>query len=183
MEEEAAIRIQAVVRGRAARRRDKLRADLPTEDQPEPAQTRSGDKRSSEEPEQTEPGPESEGVSSSAAQVEAAQAEIRKLLAETSGLGVGGVRRHEYSSAVLPFFFAVCAELGPMLLWAGQGRGGCGGAGGCAALDGEPARPGCGGERLIELKRLLSTQKRRALLLSANLLEAQNRWCMSSLRL
>ena len=39
-------------------------------------------------------------MSSSAAQVEAAQAEIRKLLAETSGLDVGGVRPR----ILLPFF-------------------------------------------------------------------------------
>ena len=88
-EEQAAIRIQAVVRGRAARRRDKLRADLPTQDgyPPEPAQTERGDERVGKEP-------EPEVVPSSSVQVEAAQAEIRQLLAETAALDVssGGVR-------------------------------------------------------------------------------------------
>ena len=86
-EEQAAIRIQAVVRGRAARRRDKLRADLPTQDgyPPEPTQTERGDERVGKEP---------EVVPSSSVQVEAAQAEIRQLLAETAALDVssGGVR-------------------------------------------------------------------------------------------
>ena len=86
-EEQAAIRIQAVVRGRAARRRDKLRAELPTQDGYPPEPTERGDERVGKEP-------EPEVVPSSSVQVEAAQAEIRQLLAETAALDVssGGVR-------------------------------------------------------------------------------------------